>query len=433
LIAELTRQRLDQLRFDLSKGKELPDLEAIAQSIALQAERLLKPGLARLINATGVILNTNLGRAPLAESVLKHICEVASGYCNLEFDLDSGKRGERSRQIEALLRILTGCEAALVVNNNAAAVLLVVSTFARDREVIVSRGELIEIGGSFRLPDVIRAAGGNLKEVGTTNRTRLSDFRQAITPNTGLLLRCHRSNFEIVGFTQEVALEELVLLSAESGIPVLEDLGSGALIDLGQLGFAGEPTVQSQLKAGADLVSFSGDKLLGGPQAGIIVGKRPAIERLHKSPLYRALRPDKLTLAALEILLAHYLSPSVEKLVPTVEMASSKASELRARAEAFASKADLCLKHIACAAVATTSAAGGGSLPGKTFSSYGVALDSKVQPNQLAAMLRRNQPPVVAIVKEEQVILDLLTVFQPDEETLLAALIAIDSQLSASH
>ncbi len=430
LLAELTRQQLDQLRSETGKGSDIPDLESIVQSIVGRADRLLRPGLARLINATGVILNTNLGRAPLAESLLKHICEVASGYCNLEFDLETGKRGERSRSLEALLRLLTGCEAALVVNNNAAAVLLTVCTFARDKEVIVSRGELIEIGGSFRLPDVISAAGGKLIEVGTTNRTRLADFRQAITASTGLFLRCHRSNFEIVGFTQEVGLDELVALSAESGIPVLEDLGSGALIDLARLGFASEPTVQSQLKCGADLVSFSGDKLLGGPQAGIIVGKKEAIERLHKSPLYRALRPDKLTLAALELLLSHYLSPSVEQLVPTIAMATTEVGALKIRAENFARQAMCQLKNIRCTAIATESAAGGGSLPGKTLSSYGVALDSKIKPNHLAAKLRRNRVPIIAIVKEEHAVIDLLTVFPNDEATILSALTEIDRQLS---
>jgi len=431
ILTELTRLELENLRAALAKGKDVPDFEAIVESVCARAGELLNPALNRLINATGIILNTNIGRAPIAQPVLDHMSEVASGYCNLELDLQSGKRGERSRNIDTLLSLLTGCESSLVVNNNAAAVLLAVSTLARNREVIVSRGELIEIGGSFRLPDVIVAAGGVLVEVGTTNRTRLSDYKKAITDKTGLLLRCHRSNFEILGFTEEVSLEELSELSRESGIPLLEDLGSGALIDLSSIGFAGEPTVQSQLRAGAELVSFSGDKLLGGPQAGVIVGKKSTIERLHKSPLYRALRPDKMTLAALEMLLTLYLSPAPEKKIPALKMAHAPMDELKIRAESFAKKANPLLKNLQCQPAPTQSAPGGGSLPGKTMASYGLALQTKIQPNQLAAHLRKNKPPVIAVVHDDRTILDLRTVLPSEENQLLEALVSIDGIVSS--
>lgn len=429
IIASLVRQKLDKCRADLASGTSVPELESIVNSVVEAAASLMAPRLHRLINATGIILNTNLGRAPLSESILQRAIDVAAGYCNLEFDLATGKRGERARGIETLLQLLTGCEAALVVNNNAAAVLLAVSTFAHDRQVIVSRGELIEIGGSFRLPDVIMAAGGDLVEVGTTNRTRLADFRQAVNENTGLFLRCHRSNFAVVGFTEEVCLPDLVSMSAETGVPVLEDLGSGALIDLENLGFAGEPTVSSQLKAGADLVTFSGDKLLGGPQAGIIVGKKKAVERLHKNPLYRALRPDKLTLSTLETLLCQYLSPNAECMIPALNMARTSVDELRARAEAICVKANASCRHIKCVIIETESAAGGGSLPGKTMPSYGVALAGKMPPNQMTRYLRSGHVPVVAVVHEERVILDLRTVLPHEEAILLEAIKKLDQKI----
>ncbi len=430
VITDLVRRELDRIRAEISTGAAIPTLDQLAQTIVMRASNITSPALNRLINATGVILNTNLGRAPLAKSVLDHLSEVAAGYCNLEFDLEAGKRGERSRNIETLLSLLTGCEAGIVVNNNAAAVLLAVSTLARNRQVLVSRGELIEIGGSFRVPDVIVSAGGTLVEVGTTNRTRLADFQRAITPETGLMLRCHRSNFEIVGFTEEVSLEELVELSRKTGVPVLDDLGSGALIDLAAFGFAGEPTVQSQISAGADLVSFSGDKLLGGPQAGIIVGKRKTVDLLHKSPLYRALRPDKLTLAAVELVLTQYLLAHPESQIPVLKMAHTPVDELKSRAEALAQKVNALLKNIRLNPVATESAAGGGSLPGKTMPSFGVAVDSKAKPNQMSTYLRRNHPPIISVVQEDRTILDLRTVAPEDEQVIVEALQKIEQMIS---
>jgi L-seryl-tRNA(Ser) seleniumtransferase len=272
LVADLVREELERLRNNDRVSDSEMELEAIASKVVAKVDALLSPALRKTINATGVVLNTNLGRAPISAAAIAYLQEVATGYCNLEIDLGSGKRGKRSARIDALLRLITGAEAAVVVNNNAAAVLLVVNAFAKDREVIVSRGELIEIGGSFRLPDVIESAGGILREVGTTNRTRIADFRKAAGMNTGLLVRCHRSNFEIRGFTEQVSLEELVQLGKETEVPVLEDLGSGVLFDLGAAGLKDEPTVREVVSTGCDLVSFSGDKLLGGPQAGIVVG-----------------------------------------------------------------------------------------------------------------------------------------------------------------
>ncbi|MCA9801902.1 MAG: L-seryl-tRNA(Sec) selenium transferase, partial [Cyanobacteria bacterium HKST-UBA02] len=317
----LVREELARLREGLrSAGGESPEAEVIAGKVAVSARALLSGGLERVINATGVVLNTNLGRAPLPESVLAAMKEIGSGYSSLEIDLESGKRGERTRRTSRLLGLLTGSEMAIVVNNNASSVMLAVAALANGEEVIVSRGELIEIGGSFRLPDVIAGAGGTLKEVGTTNKTRLSDYRNAINDRTGMILKCHRSNFEITGFTEEAGLEELVSLSRESGVPVVEDLGSGAFFDMSRFGLQREPTVRDSIEAGAGLVLFSGDKLLGGPQAGIAAGSRALVEKLRKNPMYRALRADKLVIAILENVLSLYLSPHPEKEVAVLAL-----------------------------------------------------------------------------------------------------------------
>lgn len=426
ILAELVRIELGKLRDALSRGQKVPEIDGIAELIARRANELTCPALNRVINATGILLNTNLGRAPLAQSALSHLSDVGSGYCNLEFDLASGKRGERSGRIEELLRLLTGCDAALVVNNDAAAVLLAVNTLARGREVLVSRGELIEIGGSFRLPEVILAAGGILVEVGTTNCTRIADFERAITPETGLILKCRRSNFEIVGFTEEASLEELVELSRSKGIPMLEDNGSGALIDLSAAGAGEEPAVASQLRSGVDLLSFSGDKLLGGPQSGVLVGSRLLISRLHHNPLYRALRPDKLTLSALECVLLDYLSPAPQERVPVLRMACAPASALESRARSLADRANSTLTRMQCVPVSTDSALGGGTLPGATIPSHGIALESSIPAHELAARLRAAKPPVVAVVQERRVIIDLRTVNKDDEERVLEALVMVE-------
>lgn len=426
ILAQITRAELAKLRQDGCKDAQAPDIDEIAKRVCKRSAELRQFGLRRIINGTGVILNTNLGRAPMPADVLDHISKVAGGYCNLEIDLETGKRGERGAHIEELLVVLTGCEAAIVVNNNAAAVLLAVNALSHNKEVVVSRGELIEIGGSFRLPEVVQSAEGVLKEIGTTNRTRLEDYRKAIGSHTGLLLRCHRSNFQITGFTEQATLEQLVQLSAETGIPLLEDLGSGFLIDLKNLGFGNEPTVQEVVKIGCGLICFSGDKLLGGPQAGIILGKRQLIGRLRAHPLYRALRADKMVLAGLEAVLSLYLSPQAEKLIPALSLASLTPEQLSIRAEQFCRRANDVLKNISCRTTSMESAAGGGALPGQVLKSHGLILESGLTPNKMASTLRAMDPPVIATIQENKIMLDLRTVSEADEGLLLDLLKQID-------
>lgn len=431
VLAALIRRELDQLRTNLAPGQDIPDIETIARKIAGEAANLRSPGLRKILNGTGVALNTNLGRAPLPAASLRHLEELCSGYTNLELDLSSGKRGERGVRVQELLVLLTGSEAAIVVNNNAAAVLLTVNTLARERDVLISRGELIEIGGSFRLPEVIVSAGGVLRELGTTNRTRLSDYRAAITDKTGLILKCHRSNFQIAGFTEEAAIAELVELAREANLPLVEDLGSGVLVDLEPAGLKDEPTVQSQLAAGCNLVTFSGDKLLGGPQAGIIAGSRALVAKLRKNPLYRALRADKMILSVLESVLALYLGSDPEKRVPVLKMLSIPASELQRRAENFTALANSSLSKLLCKPVRTNATAGGGSLPGRTLDSFGIAVDSPLPPNTLAKRLRGADPPIVAVVHDDQLIIDFRTIADEDESLLLDSLLATDRMLEA--
>jgi L-seryl-tRNA(Ser) seleniumtransferase len=424
ILTELVRQQLALLREDEPAAGQA-DEESIAAAVARQARWLLQPGLNKVINATGVVLNTNLGRAPLSTAALNDVVSVADGYCNLEIDLVTGKRGKRSERIVHLLKLLTGAESAVVVNNNAAAVLLCVNALARNREVVVSRGELVEIGGSFRLPDVIESAGSILREVGTTNRTRIADFKNAVNVNTGLLMRCHRSNFEIRGFTEEVTLADLVVLSKAVNVPVLEDLGSGVLVPL-PAGLKNEPTVREVVSTGCSLVSFSGDKLLGGPQAGMIVGQRDLIDKLSKHPLYRALRLDKVTLALLERTLVAYLSPQPEQHIPVLNMILKPVSDIKARAEEFARTICATTDKISCAVIETHAAAGGGSLPGEALPSYGVSLSAqKIKPNKLAELLRRSTTPVVAIVQNEKVVLDFRTIHAADQQLLLESVLAV--------
>ncbi len=424
LLTDLVRQHLENLRSCPAETEA--DIESIASSVVSKVDLLLKPSLRKVINGTGVVLNTNLGRAPISSHALAYLAEMASGYCNLEVDLPTGKRGKRSLKIEELLRLITGAEAGMVVNNNAAAVLLAVNALAKGREVIVSRGELIEIGGSFRLPDVIESAGGILKEVGTTNRTRLSDFRKAIGANTGLLIRCHRSNFEIRGFTEQVSLEELSALSKVSAVPFLEDLGSGVLFALSAAGLKDEPTVSEVILSGCNLVCFSADKLLGGPQAGIIVGKKELIERLSSHPLYRALRLDKVSLALLEHTLMAYLTPSPEDLLPVLSLLTAATSDIKLRAENFARTVCDASGKIGCVAISTNAAAGGGSLPCELLDSFGVVLSiDQMRPTKLAEALRNAQPPVISIVQNDQVILDFRTISVNDEKPLYDAILSI--------
>ena len=372
-------------------------------------------GLKKVINATGIVLHTNLGRAPLSDAARAALDDVAQGYSNLEFDLNLGQRGKRGSEIESLLCQLTGAEAALVVNNNAAAVMFAIHTMANAAEVVVSRGELIEIGGSFRIPDIMRQSGAKLVEVGTTNKTRISDYRNAITQNTALLLKAHTSNYRIIGFTEEVSRGELSELSKETSIPTLEDLGSGALLQIE--GLQHEPTVIESILAGIDVVTFSGDKLLGGPQAGIVVGKAAWVGKMKRHPLMRILRLDKLTLAALEATLRAYLDPgTVHTQNPTLKMLSTNREKLKKQAERLIKLMGEHTCSVLGAKVEETSGmVGGGSMPMANLESYAVTLSPKnCSAKSLETRLRQGSPPVVARIHEDKVILDLRCI-QNDE------------------
>lgn len=402
-------------------GAAVPTAEALAAAAAERLAALARGTLAPVINATGVIIHTNLGRAPLSDAARRAMDSVAAGYSNLEYDLAAGERGSRYIHAEALLRRLTGAEAALVVNNNAGAVFLVLSALARGREVVISRGQLVEIGGGFRIPDVLRQSGAQLVEVGTTNRTHLRDYRAAIGPDTAMLLRVHSSNFKQIGFTAEVALADMVALAREHGVPVVDDLGSGSLLDTSRFGISPEPVVQESIAAGADLVTFSGDKLLGGPQAGIIVGNAYLVDALRHHPLTRALRVDKSTLAALQATLLHYVRGEAETAVPVWRMLAMPLETLAGRADEYA--AHLQAAGIPATVVPATSTVGGGSLPGETLPTHAVAL-ATARPDALAAALRRGVPPVVARIADGQLLLDPRTVAPAEDAALLAAVVA---------
>lgn len=388
-------------------------IEAAGQLLA----QWTAPSLLPVINASGVILHTNLGRAPLSKSAVQAVNQVAAGYSNLEFDLQSGRRGSRLVHAEALLQRLTGAEAALVVNNNAAAVLLILTALARRRGVVIPRSQLVEIGGGFRVPDVMKQSGCRLVEIGTTNRVHLADYRQAIEEEKpALVLRAHQSNFRIIGFTTEPGLEEIASLAHQMGILVVDDLGSGAILDTARYGMAHEPTVAESLAAGVDLVCFSGDKLLGGPQAGIIVGKGELVARLKKHPLARAIRADKLCLAALSATLVHYLRDEAESEIPVWQMISASPEEIRTRANRW---------QAALSAGGTVSVqpslstVGGGSLPDETMPTFVLALKIS-KPTDFASQLRRGQPAVITRVEDNLVLLDPRTVLPEQEEMLIS-------------
>jgi L-seryl-tRNA(Ser) seleniumtransferase len=428
IVVKVVRQTLEELR---ARSTCPQDAEIVALVKAHLAE-LASLSLKKVINGTGVVLNTNLGRAPIAQEHLEKLKEVAGGYCNLEINLETGKRGKRASALNKLLAVLAGAQASLAVNNNAAAVVLVVNCFALNKEVVVSRGELIEIGGSFRLPDVIEAAGGKLHEVGTTNKTRLADFERAISPETGLVLRCHRSNFELRGFTEETGLEELIKLCRARSVPLVEDLGSGVLMDLSELGLAGEPTVSEFLACGCDLVTFSGDKLLGGPQAGVIAGRKELVDKLAGHPLYRALRLDKLTICLLEQTLAAYLSSCPQASLPALKLISADFQQLSERIERFREKSAAVLKETKLELLLTSSATGGGSLPGKEKPSAGIILKTPWKATQVAQTLRQGSPPVITITKDNDNIIDFRTVLPGEEDLLLAALVQLENRLCHS-
>ncbi len=402
LAVAAARAVLDQAREEIRSGAEPGDLQARVREELVKVRR---PRLRRVLNATGVIVHTNLGRAPLAEEALARVTEVARGYSNLEYDLTAGARGSRQDHVADILRRLTGAEAALVVNNNAAAVLLALAALAEGREVLVSRGELIEIGDGFRIPDVLARSGARLREVGTTNRTRAADYEHAIGDETALILRVHQSNFRVVGFTELTPLRRLAQVAQSHGLPLVDDLGSGVLQPSDTLSLGDEPSVRESLAAGADLVTFSGDKLLGGPQAGIVVGRAELVERLRRHPLQRALRADKLTLAALEGTLALYLD--APERIPVLRML--RAEGVRARAERLASLTGGAVEE-------TVARVGGGALPLAELPSFACALEE-----ELAAPLRSSEPPVVGIVREGRLLLDCRTLTDDEVDEVAAA------------
>jgi L-seryl-tRNA(Ser) seleniumtransferase len=407
------RETLDGLRAQIHSGalQRVPDAGGILAHSSEKLAARRRHGLRRTINATGIVLHTNLGRAPLAVEAIAAVTDVAAGYSNLEFDLASGRRGSRTQSIEPLLRQLTGAEAALAVNNGAAAILLALSALARGGEVIVSRGELVEIGGGFRIPDVIRQGGARLVEVGSTNKTRLQDYRAAIGPDTRVLLKVHQSNFRTVGFTAEASLQELSALAREHGLPVVADLGSGLLQ---KTPGTTEPSLSEALSAGADLVTCSGDKLLGGPQAGLILGRTKAVEPLRLHPLLRAVRLDKMSLAALEATLMLYRDrPDA---VPVRRMLSQSEDALRRRAERLQ-------QLLATGALERTDAfAGGGSLPEERITSWALGLSPSIGAEAAASRLRAGEPPVVARIKDDRLLFDMLTVTDEELPELAAAL-----------
>lgn len=425
-VVETVRRALDRVREELSGAPErpAPSPAALAQTILGDLARQEQPTLRRVINATGIVLHTGLGRAPLAAEALQAIQSVG-GYCNLETDLDSGRRSYRVDNVRSLLCEVTGAEAATVVNNNAAATLLVLRALAAHREVIVSRGQLVEIGGSFRLPEVMAVSGALLREVGTTNRTHLRDYEQALSENTAVLLRVHTSNYRIVGFTHQVPLTELVALGRRAGVRVVDDLGSGALFDVSPVTGAPEPVVSESLAAGADVVLFSGDKLLGGPQAGVILGNQECIERIDRDPMMRAVRVDKLMLAALEATLRLHRDPDLARhRIPVYQLLTQSETELRRRARSLHRRLRKALPESACRVVATDSYVGGGSAPTQTLPSFAVALQPPGSVQDFARRLRLGRPAVFPRIEKDRVLFDLRTVRPGEESELAAAVIA---------
>lgn len=420
------RTALAQARAEIHDGGSSPSSDELLTLASILLEERLRPRLRPVINATGVIINTNLGRAPLSTQALQAIEQVASGYSNLEYDLEAGARGSRHTHITELLRELTGAEAALITNNNAAAVLLGLSALAQGREVIISRGQLVEIGGGFRVPDVMRQSGCQLVEVGTTNRTRITDYTAALTERTAVLLAVHPSNFLITGFTETTALSDLAALAQQHSLLVMEDLGSGCLLNSERYGLNHEPTPQESLEAGADIVCFSGDKLLGGPQAGIIVGKAAVVAKLAKHPLMRAVRIDKMTLAALEATLRHYQRGEAEQHIPIWRMISTPQSQLATRAADWANQ--LRAQGINAHTERGESTIGGGSLPGETLPTALLALhatDFTLSLAEIAQRLRHWSTPIVPRISRDTLLLNPRTVLPEQDSTLLHALTTI--------
>lgn len=416
LTVDAIRSVLNDVRSHHAEGDSIPPEKKLIQQVANRLASWTMPTLQPVINATGVILHTNLGRAPLSRASIQAVQETASTYSTLEYQLELGRRGTRSIHAESYLRQLTGADGALVVNNNAAAVLLILTALAKRRKVLIPRSQLVEIGGGFRIPDVMAQSGAKLFEVGTTNRVHLDDYEDALREESiKLVMRAHRSNFQIVGFTSEPTLDQIVSVSHRAGVPVVDDLGSGSLIDTAEFGLGHEPMVQESLSSGADLVCFSGDKLLGGPQAGIILGQRELVDKLKKHPLARAIRADKLCLAALSATLLHYLKSEALTEIPVWMMISEPLERIKERGTRWIEvlgRGDL---------IPGESTVGGGSLPGETLPTWLVAL-SVPHPDKILTGLRAIQPPVIARLEQDQVVVDPRTVLAEQEEQLLTSL-----------
>jgi L-seryl-tRNA(Ser) seleniumtransferase len=427
LVTDLVRENLDLSRTAVMGGKKAPQADEIAENIRHQGLALAGPSFHPLINATGVVLHTNLGRAPLSEETIQAMESASRGYTNLEYDLQRGDRGSRHAHIEPLICRLSGAEAGLVVNNNASAVMLGLSALAKRKEVIVSRGQAVEIGGGFRIPEVMQQSGAKLIEVGTTNCTYIRDYEQAITPRTAALLRVHSSNFQVVGFTHMVTLEDMVALGKQHRIPVLDDLGSGCPLDTARFGLAHEPTIQESIRAGVDLAFFSGDKLLGGPQAGIVAGRKILIDKLKKLPLVRALRVDKTRLAGLAATLLHYLKAEAEVKVPVWRMIALPPAEIEKRASAWCAPLEGKARVIQ-----GESLIGGGSLPGAVLPTYLVAVGDPAKPalaQKAARKLREYLPPVVGRLSDNFLLLDPRTVAPGDDVVVVQALRELNESL----
>jgi L-seryl-tRNA(Ser) seleniumtransferase len=428
LVLRGIREVIDSRRKEILNGTTADvSIDAISHDIEKTIKKYSAYKLRPLINATGVVIHTNLGRSILSDKAIDHVTKTARSYSNLEYEITTGKRGKRYSNIKDIIKELTGAEDAVVVNNNAAAVLICLDTFAKGKEVIVSRGELVEIGGSFRIPEVMKASGAILREVGTTNKAHLADYENALCGNTALLLKVHQSNYRVIGFTEEVPIEKLLKIGKEYKIPVIDDLGSGCMIDLKKYGVHGEPTVQEVVRTGADIVTFSGDKLLGGPQAGIIIGKGKYIQRIQQNPLLRAMRIDKMTLASLEATFMQYLDEEKAiKEIPTLRMLTESADVIKRRAKKILASLK---KDIADRArlevVPDESQAGGGSLPEINFPTFAVSVKPlNISVNELEKRLRLGSPPVIARIKGDALLMDARTVQEGEIKMLANSVIA---------
>ncbi|MCC3866025.1 L-seryl-tRNA(Sec) selenium transferase [Terrisporobacter petrolearius] len=431
VVVDAIREEIDKLRNFIKENDDMSLIEekinCLVENIVLNVKKVYSYNLRKVINGTGTILHTNLGRAIISKKHADYLSEVVTSYSNLEYNLEEGKRGERYSHFEKLICKITGAECAMAVNNNAAAVMLVLSSMAENKEVIVSRGELVEVGGKFRIPDVMKSSKADLVEIGTTNKTHLEDYEDAITENTGAFLKVHTSNFKILGFTESVPIDELCKLGKEKDIPVIEDIGSGVLIDLSKYGLEYEPTVQDSIKAGVDIVSFSGDKLLGGPQAGIIVGKKKYIDKMKKNPLTRAFRIDKFTATILEMIFHEYLNKEEAiKNIPALSLITKDIKEIEENANKLYGKLND-IKDVANVEIENTlSQIGGGSLPAERIKSKCVTIIPKnISTASLEEKLRFGENPVVGRISEDKLILDMRTVLEDDIEILSQRIIEV--------